>query len=453
MASTLAVGDELTLRTSDGNTLLFGIESMEPATTDAGAGKSAATVLLTNAVVNASSTPGSASPPGDATRVERLRFDMEVRLGDRTLIVEDLGFNAEHPRFWADLCLLETSLMRTATRGTEALQRAEFTQPSGVAARQAALFRLLQTGARIDPVRDGQIEPSALAGLVACLEPLNGRQFLPAGMASWLDPDAAVRPFAPGADNLERYDERAADLFRDPWITRLNDGSASALSADAFDRVYVQDRRLTGMHSLFSVDEAALVSVPDANHRNWRPGPSLSATPTVTDLPNQAEPAADLLRLCLEPPSIERIEPSRSSAAGGAVADIFGAGFVAGAPTVFFGATASADVNVVDGHLRCVVPPGRVGTATVVIVTEAGDSPPVWFTYSEPSIVATLPQLDDVTAFSLDSSPLLTTQRALITLCAARADMTTTMSLPQHFRQRQGAGLEQQRILGISATR
>lgn len=434
LAATLAVGDVLSLELNDGNTYLFGIESIEP---EAQAQASTSMVVSTSVLVEASSNPIGADLPDLATRVDRVRFDMEVSLGDRTLILEDLGFNLGHPRFWGDVCLQGTSLMRTGVQGSEVLQAAEIGESDGIAEGQAALFRKLQTGAWMDPVRDGEIEPSTLGGLIVSLVSPAGQRFLPVGMAPWLAPDTATRPFTLGRDDLDRYDASTAALFRDSWITLYNGDSAQTLAADAFDRTYVQGLRLKGMHSLFAVDEAALISVPDACHRNWTPGHAAVAPPSITDLPDQAAPPADLLTACLEPPSIERIEPSRANAAGGAVVDVFGSGFVTGATSVLFGTTESADVYVVDdNHLRSVVPAARSGTVTVVIVTEGGRSGPVWFTFTEPATTPTLAQLEDPASFSFDTSPLLPTQRALITMCAARADMTAVLSLPQHFRQR-----------------
>jgi hypothetical protein len=45
--------------------------------------------------------------------------------------------------------------------------------------------------------------------------------------------------------------------------------SGSGLEADAFNRYYVQNRRLRGLHGLLFLPEVALVAVPDAVHRPW----------------------------------------------------------------------------------------------------------------------------------------------------------------------------------------
>jgi hypothetical protein len=438
LAATLSVGDTLELSLSDGEDYLFGIESIVPEQ-PAGPLPAGSTTLSTRALIQKRFSPSVvASPPLDVSRVERLRFDMAVRLGERTLIVEDMGFNPEHPRFWADVCLQESSVLRTRVGGYEALQEAELIAPGNVAAQNAALFRVLQTGRRIEPARDGHIAPTALAGLVASVEPIGGTAFLPAGMRGWLEPDLMARPLTLGWDDLDRYDANSSLPFQDTYITRFNDGSASALSADAFDRYYVQEQRLRGLHSLFFVDEAALISVTDGNHRNWSPGRRGVPSGPVEDLPDQPEPPADLLSVCIGPPWIDAIDPSRSSAAGGAIVDITGQGFVAGDTTILFGGRPSSDVNVIDGsHLRCVVPPSTAGPTNVVVVTEGGRSAPARFLFTEAPTPSTVGALDDVEAFSLDTSPLLAIQRALITFCAARSDMTAILSLPQHFQKRQ----------------
>ncbi|MEI2692777.1 MAG: hypothetical protein V9H69_24855 [Anaerolineae bacterium] len=67
----------------------------------------------------------------------------------------------------------------------------------------------------------------------------------------------------------------------------IQPASGSGLEADAFNRYYVQNRRLHGIHSLLFLPEVALIAVPDAVHRPWStlltppdpPPPEPSATP------------------------------------------------------------------------------------------------------------------------------------------------------------------------------
>ncbi len=62
--------------------------------------------------------------------------------------------------------------------------------------------------------------------------------------------------------------------------------SGSGLEADAFNRYYVQNRRLRGLHSLLFLPEVALLAVPDAVHRPW------SAELAPPDLPPAEPPIA-----------------------------------------------------------------------------------------------------------------------------------------------------------------
>jgi len=88
-----------------------------------------------------------------------------------------------------------------------------------------------------------------------------------------------------GYDDLETFDPR---LFVDPFfVPSINNQPASgdALMKEAFDRYYVQDKRLRGMHSLIFIDEVALISTPESTQRGWQPSKAPVLSPPVTSRP------------------------------------------------------------------------------------------------------------------------------------------------------------------------
>jgi len=144
------------------------------------------------------------------------------------------------------------------------------------------------------------------------------------------------------------------------------------------------------------------------------------------------------------------MQPTRASATGGSLIEITGTGFVPGATRVSFGSRLSGDVNVIDTtSLRCVVPAGVAGQTSVIVTTEGGSSDPEAFVYTEPPSPASIGALEDPALFSLETSPLLAVQQAMIAFCQARADVAAVLTLPQHFEKRQALEWKQQ--LGTSA--
>jgi hypothetical protein len=93
--------------------------------------------------------------------------------------------------------------------------------------------------------------------------------------------------------------------------------SGDALIKEAFDRYYVQDKRLRGIHSLMFIDEVALIVTPEAVHRGWQPqetqapvlsppitSPPISSPPLLSDQAefHDCEPPAVPPVLVVEPP-------------------------------------------------------------------------------------------------------------------------------------------------------
>jgi hypothetical protein len=250
-------------------------------------------------------------PPSVLLGVERLRFDLLLREGnERRPTIEELSFNAGHPRFWGDAVLTESSLLRRPVEGGESTTSDGRTvAPRGSqlnsAAETADLFRAIGGDERIDPSRLARFDPAAVAGLLSPVEG-EGVTFLPLGMASVLGEEDLRGPYAKeetGADGLESFDPLH---FIDPLLVpnlNVQPPTGDSLASQAFDRYYVQDKRLKGLHSLLFVGEVALVSLPEAVQREWEEEQEPVVSPHEPDT-TSPPPQPDLSKFhCCEPPA------------------------------------------------------------------------------------------------------------------------------------------------------
>jgi hypothetical protein len=396
------------------------------------------------------------SPSSRLRRVERLRFELRLRVGDEyRLTLTELTFNAGHPRFWGEVVLPESSALQrqSLTGGTlpeeqRTLSSAPQTRTITGAARAARLFRALQAGRRLDPARDGSLDPATLAGLLAPLdtgEDGNATMtFLPLGMLAADGEFGGPARDDQGDDDLARFASGAAGLFMDDYLVPNPENPATftapaALLTTAADRYYLQNHRLKGLHSLLFVDEVALLSVPDAVHRNWRPG-SARQLSSERPPPVAAPPSGDFAD-CRQPPRVVAVNPATGSLDGHFEVTVTGSGFIPDpATTVQFADTPARSVQVSSATtLRCQVPPaGQAGPVTVAVSNTHGTGIAVAaFSYQPESTEPSLPELAPVTAFDLAGSPLLLIQRAVLDFCQARTDVVGILSLPAHFEKRQ----------------
>jgi hypothetical protein len=200
---------------------------------------------------------------------------------------------------------------------------------------------------------------------------------------------AAITYFGPQTDPLTTSKD-GLDSFN-PVQLFIDEDFASVgvrtLIATANDLLHLsaEPRRLRGIHSLIPVDEVALISAPDLAHIGWE----------MVDPPIFTDP---------EPPDEEPDEPK--------------------------------------GFHDCPVPPPEVDddeAAPVIMLDPAGAD-------MDPSSQAWLEDLpEQLEPLDHDDAAMLTVQRALIRLAAARADIVTILSLPQHYNT-QAAGQWQQQL-------
>lgn len=413
---------------------------------------------------------------GPLRRVDRLRFDLQVRWGtDRLPTLSELGFNVGQPRYWGLVNLLESSVLyrqTSATAGNAGARGASAGRANvapadpdnALAQHTAELFQAFREGRRSEEARLGRLDAVSLAGLFAP-QPLPGADdlagttpnavYLPLGMAAFVREADFVGPATNGSDDLAQFGAGQAALFLDPYLIpypKNQSDSPAGLMAEAVDRYYVQNYRLKGLHSLLFVDPVALIAVPDAAQRPWPGEPAETPPPPPPTLPPPPQrevcPAEGPFEGC-ELPTLEiaALSPSTGALAGGFVVTLRGAGFSFRGPTrVFFGGRESPAVEVMgEDSIVCVAPPGEArGAVDVTVVNHNGAATRLGaFTYLPPPQAADLPTLQPSAEYDLADSPLLPVHKALLTLCQARADVLGILTLPAHFEKRQSIEWQQ----------
>lgn len=438
-AATLRRGDILELRAGSGS-WLFPVEELRP-----GVSGSPWRILAAAALSPVPVAPNPSSPPVPR-QVERLRFDLLLRLGQEPRMLAGLAFGPGHSRFFGDAVLRES-----AGLGGRSTASADPAGPRDAAADARLYFKLQPADAtrwpRIDPVRDGRPDAALLAGILApSAAATPGVWFLPLGMAP--EPLDYRLPDSAGDDGLDRFDAAAAAWFVEPDLVpdlgALAAGGApypgtAGLLADAFERVYRDGLRPRGLHGLLYLDEVALMSAPDAAQGGWPAADGEAGEAPGLPDGEAPPPAAEAFRECAEPLVVDGMTPDFGPVAGGTWVRIRGRGFVPGLTRVHFGGIPAAALTLAGPETLSVLTPPAVRAATVAVTVEvpgAAVAVAGGFRY-EPADGATLPLMKDPSEFKLAESPLLPVQRELVRLCLARADATAILGLPVHFEKRQ----------------
>lgn len=279
-AAAILAGDVLRLTLAGGERYLFGVTGAQ-ALGEVGSPPQPQVELAAASLLR---LPGEDLPAASLpalVQIDRLRFDQLLWLGRvRLPAVEDVAFGAGHPRFWGEMALAGSSLLPGVQADGADVDAAELARLY----RQLQAERRSQGGDATNP--SGDLPTQALAALLAPVdEQLAGLTWLPLGMAPVVGEVDAIGPTADelGRDGLDSF---SSSLFVDSALVpnpAIQPRSGSGLEADAFNRYYVQDRRLRGLHSLLYLPEVALIAVPDAVHRPW-------GTELVPPDPPPAEP-------------------------------------------------------------------------------------------------------------------------------------------------------------------
>jgi hypothetical protein len=186
-----------------------------------------------------------------------------------------------------------------------------------------------------------------------------------------------------GKDGLDVFDPQ--QLFLDP---QLAGSTVEGLMTSAEQILYIQQPpgTLIKLHSLTGIEEIGLIAVPDLAHRAWLPPPAPPEPPPDVTPPHPKQDWADFAECsCREDSVVPPYNPEDAPCGASPIKLLAGGGL-------------------------------------------AVDRDPCLQ-------LAGLAALQPSAAY--DAEPLLIVQRALITVCAARADALAILSLPAHFKQRE----------------
>ncbi len=367
------------------------------------------------------------SPVDVIDQVDRLRF--EVYLWDGTIrypTIQEMAFNAGHPRFWGKTIFLDSSNLRANAPadhdGKQADQVTEF-------------YRLLQAETRVENI-SVELRMIAHASLLAPIkkdvEEDPSLTHLPLGMFAMLQKSAPTIPAEAevGLNGLTSFSDA---YFQDPDLRGVG---PRALLGEAFNKYYLEDRRLRGLHSLLYLDEVAQLSLPDAIHRHWAKAETVPVTDTIK-LPTPPPSDKMTFAACGLPPEITAVVPNRGDVRGGDTVAILGARFDLGTPVISFGNEIGTNVQIIASTMATVVTPKSAvaGFTTVTFTNERGKAElPDAYRYVRPTM-ADLPEFPE--AEDYQEQTLLTLQNTMLDFCQARRDVVSIFSLPRHFEKRQ----------------
>lgn len=374
-----------------------------------------------------------AALPTDVRAAEKLSFELWVRRADEyALSIADLGFHPESARFWAQLPTDSEVYLYDETAPVKA-PTTELWQPL------AGDLRFPLAG---PPGRPALYFP---LGMMPVPE-----QFLP-----------PVR--LPGSslerDGLAEFDPA---LFLDPDLLSAGTEALPA-RADYLRYTSVKPRRLTGLHAAYGVEEVTLIAVPDAAQRGWTQRAPGSA-PTVAK--SESLPRPEWWRfdcqLRLAPPLVARPRaenfldcglrvippPQLSTTKTLTQTGTFTLSWTSAEGDdklrfVLEEATALDDRQRITGAVTLYTGRERRHTlygrgagdyfyrvrAVAADGTSSDWSNEVAVRVAPASGWRLRPEAD------YDATVLHAVQRALLRLCAARADLLAVLTLPEHYRE------------------
>jgi hypothetical protein len=416
------------------------------------------TVLTTRSIASGSSPAGSMQIEGEGfwrltgppvlpaapkVEAERLNFDLILQeTADKLRRLSDLGFDEKHSRYWGSWPTDEQRYQRMRTL-------AFIADPNRATERE--LFPLAEShGNTSDPI-SGKQNPSR-------------EVYLPVAMP--FIADAYLGAIAPSQTPLER----------DGLATLRSDGTIQGFESDLFldsamldtnlenllseaDYLRYQSptpRPLTGIYAALDIEEATIIAVPDAVHRNWTLQPEEQLQPGASDLlPHprwwrylDCNPPPDKTRLADEPAWENfldcdlRIVPapkweSEAQTLGGTIALEWSP--IERATRYVVEESRNPSWNdsevVYEGPQTRLVIYGRssgyyfyrVRAKTAAATSEWSAGIPVRASITNQWVV------EKKEEYNADA--LLDVQRALLRLCAARADLMAVLTMPEHYRE------------------
>jgi len=341
---------------------------------------------------------------------ERLTFEISVHdANDYSLSLSDMAFSPAHERYCGNLPTDEDLYLGAL--------------PDQQETPEISLWRQV-----------GDLSRFPLAGLP------HRDVFLPvsmSGMAGYFLERVRADGTALERDGLANF---GPELFLDEELASTG---VRDLMAEADFIRYSQPvpRRLYGIHATLGIEETTLVCVPDAVHRGWvLCSPASDAGPLPAN-PTPAAQTADAWFVCLPADPIR--PPALIAGALDKGRGTFTLRWFPPDPSDRYVLEESFDAAFGSSHV--------VYSGPNAFITVYGRVPGDYFyrvravrgaTGSEPSTtvrvaVGAAQEWFLITEKNYSSSALLSVQRALINMCAARADVMAVLSLPEHYREDQ----------------
>lgn len=371
--------------------------------------------------------------PSDVRVAEKLSFELWARRADEyALSITDLGFHPESGRFWARLPTDREAYL--------------YDETAPVKAPTEELWQPLAADQRFP-----------LAG-----PPRHPAFFFPLGMSPV--PELFLPPVRLPGGRLERdgLAEFDAALFLDPDLLSAGTEALPA-RADFLRYTSPSPRQLTGLHAAYGVEEVTLIATPDAAQRGWSArdageAPYVASSRPLPrpewwrfdcqlrrDPPLVARPRAENFLDCgvrvIKPPELETT--ATLSQTGTFTLSWSDAGQGGGRHYVLEEATALDDdlrmagaVTLYTGRETRHTLYGRVaGDYFYRVRAVAADGSSSDWSNEVAVRVAPASGWRLRAEAEYDAGALQAVQRALLRLCAARADLLAVLTLPEHYRE------------------
>jgi hypothetical protein len=358
---------------------------------------------------------------------ERLSFEFWLKKeNEYALSLSDLAFDSRHERFWGKLPTDENYFRAITEDPTKT--PANIWQTS----REQTRFPL-----------SGNEKEKGL--------------FIPLAMTAL--PDNYLAPIRLQGTTLERdgLAEFDTSLFLDDELKEVGMGDLMN-SAEYIRFLSDKPRALKGIHAALSIEEATLISVPDAVHRGWiktEPKPALPPPPSPFPLRPEwwsfldcserekkieavEEPAwenflscsvqtvpapAELTLITLEPRSVFTLTWKSNLTDAKFVLEEAGVESFTDA------------IKIYEGKEKLFTIYGKPqGSYFYRVRAEVGNNFSNW---SNGIVINVLPQSNWQVSEKYQPDVLLDVQRSLLKMCAARGDLFAVMSLPRHYREDQ----------------
>lgn len=374
-------------------------------------------------------------PPNTLPFVEKLTFELWARLEDGTMFrLSDLGFAAQHPRYWGTLPTDEQ--LYSSTVAPSSLTPVSLWQAKPPDTANTTLWH--DAGTPRFPLAGNDEAGTALPLGMAVLP----QQYLPA-VSSPLD--ALLRDGLGSFDASLFVDDRMADARVTELMARATYLRYQAQTLTTEQKQTSEEQPLRGIYAALDVEEATLIAVPDAVQRAWQPSAFLNVLP-VQDVPGSMTtgtitnelPARPAFVKCYQP----AIAPPRLLALHPPDAQ--------GSFTLGW----SQDAQRVDAEIIYMLEEATDGTFEGAVTIYTGKESEVTLyrhqrgryfyrvraaagglisAYSNGLIVSISDVQRWLVSEQVDTSTLLAVQRALLRLCTARGDISALLTLPEQY--------------------